>query len=305
MAKSRQDYLRSSSRRRCLSGLHFLTIGLLGGLCLFIFYAGGGAGAISSNRNGEKINYADAIIEEAAPLESGGFDDRRDTGHTEFAGLAGESEERTNHRAATVAANERVEKIVLADSDCATPTVKKFLVAVNDNPRVQITNLKGSYGAARERDHANCAAVDISKILLPDKLGAKNYFESLDMVCNSYFNYSGMEAGINSENSHLHCYDKWWKEQQLDINKLARAVAWHETKDCTLGVGATHNNCFGFRRGGGFVRYDTVEESYADFKRTWQRYYKIFPTIKEARIYSGDDRAEDWLRNVEFKYSEG
>lgn len=34
------------------------------------------------------------------------------------------------------------------------------------------------------------------------------------------------------------------KIDTFDIDKLARAVAMHETKDCTVGNSAKKNNCF-------------------------------------------------------------
>jgi hypothetical protein len=76
----------------------------------------------------------------------------------------------------------------------------------------------------------------------------------------------------------------------------------HETKDCTLGVGKTKNNCFGIRRGGKFETYANKEESYEDFKRVWQKYYGGMPNYQKARKYSGNDRTQNWINNVNNVY---
>jgi hypothetical protein len=83
-----------------------------------------------------------------------------------------------------------------------------------------------------------------------------------------------------------------------DLDKLAYCVAWHETHNGALGVGKTHNNAFGIRRNGRFVRYSSIEESYADFKQLWAEHYGGLPNIEKARRYSGRDRSATWLKNV-------
>ena len=93
----------------------------------------------------------------------------------------------------------------------------------------------------------------------------------------------------------------------VNLDKLAKAVARHETGDCTAPVGsALVNNCFGivsYTGGRHFKRYATKEESYEDFKRIWATYYKRFPDLAMARKYSGNDRAEQWLANVTSAYN--
>jgi len=94
-----------------------------------------------------------------------------------------------------------------------------------------------------------------------------------------------------------------------DLEKLAKAVALHETNDCTKGNSAIiHKNAFGIREcyGGrcyGFKTYRNCEESFLDFERIWSSYYNKFPDIELARKYSGNDRADSWLRNVKNFYS--
>ncbi len=93
-----------------------------------------------------------------------------------------------------------------------------------------------------------------------------------------------------------------------DLDKLARAVAQHETGNCTANVGAARvNNCFGIRAWDAhgrpyFKRYATPEDSYADFKRIWSTYYGRFPDLALARRYSGNDRPGQWLSNVAMFY---
>lgn len=89
------------------------------------------------------------------------------------------------------------------------------------------------------------------------------------------------------------------KQLSYNLNKLARAVAMHETHDCQDKQGAALvNNCFGIIRNGRFVRYATKEDSYADFKQIWTKYYGRFPDLELAKRYSGNDRSRTWLNNV-------
>lgn len=86
-------------------------------------------------------------------------------------------------------------------------------------------------------------------------------------------------------------------EDGTDLNKLARCVAQHETANCTLGSG-TLNNCFWIKRNGRFERYDRPDDSYADFKQLWKKWYKKFPDHILANRYAGGDRVNEWLNNV-------
>ena len=94
--------------------------------------------------------------------------------------------------------------------------------------------------------------------------------------------------------------------QNVNLDALSKAVAMHETHDCADQVGsALVNNCHGIIRNGGFVRYNTPEESHEDFKDLWLRVYgDRVPTLYLAQIYSGNDRAEQWLSNVLYFYEE-
>jgi hypothetical protein len=93
-----------------------------------------------------------------------------------------------------------------------------------------------------------------------------------------------------------------------DIDRLARAVAQHETGNCTLGYGSMYNNCFGIKNGRtapcksiGMNRmciYDTPEDSYVAFKKIWSKWYNGMPTMYKAERWSGNDNKYAWYRNV-------
>jgi hypothetical protein len=99
----------------------------------------------------------------------------------------------------------------------------------------------------------------------------------------------------------------------VDMDKLAYAIAMAETHNCTKGYGKSYNNCFGIKNGNtapckkvGKNRmciYDTPEESYVAFKIIWSKWYKGFPTYKQAALWTGNDRPDNWLKNVKFHYN--
>lgn len=101
----------------------------------------------------------------------------------------------------------------------------------------------------------------------------------------------------------------------VDLDKLSRAIAWAETHDCQLGYGKMYANCFGLKNGSiapcekigqnNMCIYDTPEESYQAWKRVWRYGYgNRFPTYRDAQVYTGNDRPDSWLSNVEAKYYE-
>lgn len=69
-----------------------------------------------------------------------------------------------------------------------------------------------------------------------------------------------------------------------DRNKLAKAIAIHETGNCTARVGAAlKNNCFGFRANSTFYSFKSKEASYKKFHVLWAKSYgDKMPTIREA-----------------------
>ncbi len=89
----------------------------------------------------------------------------------------------------------------------------------------------------------------------------------------------------------------------LNLDKLSMAVAMHETHNCQDKTGsALLNNCHGFKKKGQFMKFNSPSESHAYFKQLWAKSYKRFPDLYLAKIYSGNDRAETWLKNVTYYY---
>lgn len=98
----------------------------------------------------------------------------------------------------------------------------------------------------------------------------------------------------------------------LDINRLSYAVAMAETHNCTKWYWATHNNCFWIKHGNtvpcpwvpkmAMCKFETPEESYEAFKIIWGKWYKIFPDIYLAEVWTWKDRANTWLNTVKQYY---
>ena len=98
------------------------------------------------------------------------------------------------------------------------------------------------------------------------------------------------------------------KSEGFDIDKLARAIARHETWNCTLWYWATHNNCFWIKHWNtapcpwvpklAMCKYSTPEESYEAFKIIWNKWYIWMPTLAMAERWTWKDRAQAWLNNV-------
>jgi len=96
-----------------------------------------------------------------------------------------------------------------------------------------------------------------------------------------------------------------WTLEKVDMDKLAMAVALQETGYCTSKGSPTansRNNCWGIMGRNGLKAYKTKEEGKADFIRIWNTYYGGIPTYKQAKRYSGNDKAEAWYYNVLFAY---
>ena len=99
----------------------------------------------------------------------------------------------------------------------------------------------------------------------------------------------------------------------LDLDKLSHAVAFAETHNCTKGYGKEYRNCHGIKNGNtapcpkiGRNRmciYETAEESHAAFKKIWAKWYKTYPNLRLASIWSGNDRPRGWLQAVDNYYN--
>jgi len=94
--------------------------------------------------------------------------------------------------------------------------------------------------------------------------------------------------------------------EELNIDKLAYAVAQAETNNCTKGASLSKNNCFGIMHWPNGKRqlkyYESPQDSYAEFKRIWTTHYKEFPDYRLADKYTGGDNTSQWLANVNKYY---
>lgn len=98
---------------------------------------------------------------------------------------------------------------------------------------------------------------------------------------------------------------------QVDMDKLAWAVAMQETKNCTdpnAVTGRKRNNCHGIMYWPNGVRtqrtFPNIQASHDAFKDIWLRVYgNRLPTMADARKYSGNDKAESWYKNVHHFYN--
>jgi hypothetical protein len=89
-----------------------------------------------------------------------------------------------------------------------------------------------------------------------------------------------------------------------NLSKLSYAVAMAETKNCVDKTNFTiHNNCHGIILSEGIGRYKTKQASHEHFKDIWKRMYGRYPDKYLATRYSGNDRADDWLRIVNYYYN--
>jgi hypothetical protein len=77
-----------------------------------------------------------------------------------------------------------------------------------------------------------------------------------------------------------------------------------ETNDCSKGYGKTHNNCHGILSKRKPIAFKNKKASYDYFKNLWtiSPHYQRFPTMKEAKKYTGNDSAKTWLIAVEQYY---
>jgi hypothetical protein len=111
-----------------------------------------------------------------------------------------------------------------------------------------------------------------------------------------------MEIGCHNEYPMSEeCIKSIVKRRHCDLDRLAYAVAMHETANCTVWTGKV-NNCHGMliRVNGKRVPivYKSKQESYEAFKKLWVRRYGGCPDMAKAIKYSGSDRPQEWLYNV-------
>jgi len=102
-------------------------------------------------------------------------------------------------------------------------------------------------------------------------------------------------------------------KRDFNINKLAYAVAYHETKNCQLWYWKDYNNCFWIKQNrtarcdkvwrNKMCIFKTPEDSYVAFKIIWKKWYWELPNLEKAKRWSWNDRAKDWLRNILYIYN--
>jgi len=88
----------------------------------------------------------------------------------------------------------------------------------------------------------------------------------------------------------------------------------HETWNCTLWYWIQYNNCFWIKSwntapckaigNSKMCIYDTPEESYEAFKKIWTNTWYNWPlTLQKAKVWSWNDRAQEWYNNVTHFYN--
>ena len=103
-------------------------------------------------------------------------------------------------------------------------------------------------------------------------------------------------------------------EDGTDLNRLAYAVARHETGAGKFGYGLEYNNHHGIKNGNtapcpkigrnNMCIYEDSNESYVAFKKIWKKWYRTYPNITLAEKYTSKDRAWDWLSNVDLFFNQ-
>lgn len=105
------------------------------------------------------------------------------------------------------------------------------------------------------------------------------------------------------------------QDNSFSVHALANAVAMAETGGCKKGYWVSHNNCHGIKSWntapcpwtpkGSMCRFKTTKESYEAFVIIWNKWYKTYPTLQQAKSWTGDDSKETWLAAVRQHYNTG
>lgn len=98
------------------------------------------------------------------------------------------------------------------------------------------------------------------------------------------------------------------KNDEFDIDKLARCVAKAETANFTRGYGLTHNNWQGIKHWNtapcpwvpklAMCKFESQEASNEAFKKIRSTWYKWIPTYSKADKWTGWDRTQNWMNIV-------
>ncbi len=98
-----------------------------------------------------------------------------------------------------------------------------------------------------------------------------------------------------------YCPTQKLEAKNIDIQKLAHAVAMAETSD--KGMVLAKNNYHGIKCGEHFCSYASKEESYEKFGELWLRKYgDHLPTLQDARRYTAGE-GTGWLKTVTVVYN--
>jgi len=97
------------------------------------------------------------------------------------------------------------------------------------------------------------------------------------------------------------------KAKNVDIDRLAKAVAIAETSNCTAGTGLSKNNCHGIMacsKGKCSPRkFEKTEDSFHEFKILWlTKYGDRLPTLEDAQRYAASEGTE-WRKTVLAAYN--
>lgn len=94
--------------------------------------------------------------------------------------------------------------------------------------------------------------------------------------------------------------------KNVDLQRLAYAVAVAETSNCSKGTGVSKNNCHGImecnRSSCSAKTFANTTQSFIAFQKLWLRAYgDRFPTLADAKRYSGGE-GDTWLHRVRSAY---
>ncbi len=94
---------------------------------------------------------------------------------------------------------------------------------------------------------------------------------------------------------------------KIDYDKLANSIAFAETGGCKDGTAKKRNNCVGimvWKHGQRSPAYfASQQDSIEKAKEIWMKSYKVYPTLKEASIWTGSDHPARWLLAVDQYYN--
>jgi len=128
-------------------------------------------------------------------------------------------------------------------------------------------------------------------------------FREYSVEPNEITTLESKESGDNQEEERAST-----PERTVDLNRLAKAVAVAESGWCTSRAARRLNNCHGIMTWVSGTRelkkFNSTEESFAEFKYIWEKSYKYFPDEELAKkwVCGGEakecEAAEEWLANV-------